>query len=121
MQADKETCLSKCSGHASCSRHIILLQVWYDDGAEIETGPKLAGIVTVPLNLTPLTAAATETPPVLAKGLSLPACPNLCLMMICLLSFYLFLFTLPAILPLCLPFMVFIFTHQRPLCLHSVT
>lgn len=51
------------------SRHSILLQVWYDNGAEAETGPKLAGIVTVPLDFTPLTAAAIETPTVLVKGL----------------------------------------------------
>ncbi|KAL0042381.1 hypothetical protein WJX77_010775 [Trebouxia sp. C0004] len=46
----------------------LVLEVWYNDGAEIETGPKLAGIVTVPLDLTPLTAAALETPTLLAKG-----------------------------------------------------
>lgn len=82
MQANKQTCWPNAPGMQGAS---VLSQVWYDDGAEIETGPSLAGIVTVPLNLSPLTAATIEAPTVLAKGLSLPACPYLCLLKICLL------------------------------------
>jgi len=110
MQADPLICWPICAGHARCSRHSNLLQVWYDDGAEIETGTELAGIVTVPLDLTPLTAAAIETPTVLAKGLSLPACLFLCLLRICLLRACLFLLAFPAVPPLRLPFLFFIFT-----------
>jgi len=100
-----------------CSRHSVLLQAWYDDGAEIETGSKLAGVVTVPLDLSPLTAAGIEMPTVLAKGLSLPACPILCLLKICLLRVCRFLLTFPGVSPLCLPFLSAIFFCRHPSCL----